>query len=73
MPRRGSMKPKGRPHPPGSAKLTSSWLCFQFMGERKEALDFATCTDSSFAEILLHRSAEEAEARKTGSPRFKNC
>ena len=45
---------------------------FNLWRERKEALCFATCTDSVFAEILLNRSAEvQAEARKMGSLRLK--
>ena len=44
---------------------TSSWLCFQFMeGKERGVRSNGTCTDSTFVEILLHRSAEvQAEAR----------
>ena len=58
---------------PGSAKFIRVHdSVFNLWRERKQALGFGTCTDSAFAEILLHHSGEvQAEAGKTGSPRLK--
>ena len=45
----------GRPKLPGSLKTI--WLresVFNLWRDRKEALGFSECTDSEFAEFLLH-------------------